>query len=124
MRSGGNVLLTAMSAISSGWRPARCAAASILARTRSMFSAIDMRKDTTTVDAEDRCEAQTPEIPRCARDDGARLTLRTRRHMIAVGGAGSSGLPALASGTLTMTKARITSTINPEIVAGWSKITG
>ena len=40
------------------------------------------------------------------------------RHMIAVGGAGSSGLPALASGTFTITNARITSTMNPEIVAG------
>ena len=47
-----------------------------------------------------------------------------RRYMIAVGGAGSSGLPALASGTRIITNARIASTINPRIVAGCSKITG
>src|SRR5207249_9836962 len=41
MRSGGCVLVTAMSAISSGLRPARLAAAT-RSRTRATFSAIDI----------------------------------------------------------------------------------
>ncbi len=39
-------------------------------------------------------------------------------YMIAVGGAGSSGLPALASGTRIITTARITSTMNPDTTLG------
>jgi hypothetical protein len=44
--------------------------------------------------------------------------------MMAVGGAGSSGRPALASGSRTITNAMISRTMNPEYVAGASKITG
>jgi len=47
-----------------------------------------------------------------------------KNHMIAVGGAGSSGLPAFAKGTRIITNAMITRTMNPEYVAGSAKITG
>ena len=47
-----------------------------------------------------------------------------RRYMIAVGGAGSSGLPAFASGTRTITIARITSMMNPATTGGCCRITG
>src|SRR5438876_10172911 len=40
MRAGSTVLLTAMSCMASGERPARCAAAAIWARMRSTFSRI------------------------------------------------------------------------------------
>src|SRR5271156_3777295 len=47
MRSGGNVLLTAISMISSGLRPDRLAAAAICSRTRAMFSTIGIGRRTT-----------------------------------------------------------------------------
>jgi hypothetical protein len=56
--------------------------------------------------------------------EGARAPAYSCAYMIAVGGAGSSGLPALASGSRTITNAMMTNTMNPEYVAGWAKITG
>jgi hypothetical protein len=44
--------------------------------------------------------------------------------MIAVGGAGSSGRPAFARGTRTITNAMIASTMKPEYVDGVAKMTG
>src|SRR5579872_4836791 len=47
-----------------------------------------------------------------------------RDHIMAVGGAGSSGRPALARGTLIMTVMRMANAINPEIQCGLAKIWG
>jgi len=78
------------------------------------------------------------EIPHVVREDGARLPFRPRRknrrsfaslrmiaaelgrsakrdHIIAVGGAGSSGLPAFASGTKTITATRMASAMTAVI---------
>src|ERR1022692_2262079 len=52
------------------------------------------------------------------------LQFNPKLYIIAVGGAGSSGLPALASGTRTITNPRITSTMKPDTTLGCAKITG
>src|SRR5882672_7848158 len=74
MRSGAKVLLTAMSVISPGFRPARCAAAAIRSRISATFSAMDIEisKPRSTLritkENEDRLEfAFRSEAPRKSR---------------------------------------------------------
>src|SRR5262252_7713461 len=139
MRSPEKVFETAINVISCGFRPARRAAAAICSCTRAMFSTIDINKNHEAHNATRRkinplqipscglvsfvakklklqgtiepCDliSDLKKILRFAQDNGKRLLLRSRPHMIAVGGAGSSGRPAFASGTRIMTNARIAS---------------
>src|SRR5208282_353912 len=64
MRSGGKVLLTAISVISSGLRFALRAAAAIRLRTWAIFSAIDIQRDKSLPSCARLGRARTPVPPR------------------------------------------------------------
>src|SRR5271170_2590255 len=117
MRSGGNVLLTAISMISSGLRPDRLAAAAICSRTRAMFSTIGIGRrttqDTKYHDGE-FCFGLGGIVAAELRSVWADECVRAyANYIMPTGGAGSLGSPALESGILIMMPARPAITISP-----------
>jgi len=119
MRSAGKVLLTAINVMSSVRRPERRAAASIRSITRGRFSAIDMKSI-------NHKGHKGPQRKSCVFYFAYLRVLCGLKgiYMIAVGGAGSSGLPALANGTLIMTATSTASAIKAAMNGGASITAG
>src|ERR1700722_11002159 len=107
MRSGGCVLLTAIKAISLGLRPARLAAAAIRSWIDARLAAIVMKKG----EARNKSFA----VRSCGHDcpQHARNARKHNHYIIAVGGAGSLGSPALVSGSKIMRAASRAITATP-----------
>src|SRR5580692_11199210 len=100
MRSVGCVLVTAISAISPTFRPERPAAMAIRCSINAIFAAIDIRK----VDHES---------PSLGEGRGPGAPAPHNHYMMAVGGAGSFGSPALESGNQIIRPASRTMTPIP-----------
>jgi len=87
--------------MSSTLRRLRRAAPAMRSCTRAMFSAMVMKwKDT--------------KLTKLVREISVSFVVKIMHYMIAVGGAGSSGRPAFASGTLIMRKINTAKPISPE----------
>ena len=120
-------MLTAINAMSSGRRPALRAASATRSRTAAMFSEMDMAEPNSTprlTPSKLYCR-EAPRTPSlslasyrvCGRlfgfDSSQRERSRHIHYMIAVGGAGSFGSPALEIGTRIMRIASPTITTTP-----------